>query len=218
MVRKWLRHELRRAMRLYVVTDRSWLRGRTLEECVAQALTGGATFVQLREKDAPAFEVLPLARNLKELCARADVPFVVNDDLELALQVDADGVHLGQEDGSVAEARAILGPDKIIGVSAQTEDQAVRAADDGADYLGVGALLPTATKPDAVDVPAAELQAICAAVDLPIVGIGGLNAQTIGEFAGFRLDGAAVVSAVFAADDCEAAAREMRAAVEGALL
>ena len=214
MPKEYTRAELRRALRLYAVTDRAWLGGRTLQDCVSDAIAGGVTFVQLREKDTPRFEALPLARDLQAICAQAGVPFVVNDDLELALEAGADGVHLGQDDMDCAEARAILGPERIIGVSVQTEEQALRAADAGADYLGVGALMPTPTKPDAVDVTKAELAAICAAADLPIVGIGGLNAQTIGDFAGLGLDGVAVVSALFAADDCKAAAWELRRAIE----
>lgn len=218
MAEGYSRAELRRAMRLYAVTDRAWLGGRTLQHCVRQAIAGGVTFVQLREKDAPRFEVLSLARDLQAICAGAGVPFVINDDLELALEIGADGVHLGQDDTDCADARAVLGPERIIGVSVQTEEQALLAADAGADYLGVGALVPTATKPDAVDVSKAELQAICAATGLPIVGIGGLNARTIGDFAGMGLDGAAVVSALFAADDCEAAARELRGVIDEVLL
>lgn len=218
MAREYSRAELRRAMCLYAVTDRAWLHGRTLQDCVRDAIAGGATFVQLREKGASCSEALPMARELQAICAGAGVPFVVNDDLQLALEAGADGVHLGQDDMDCAEARAILGPGPIIGVSVQTEEQALRAADAGADYLGVGALVPTATKPDAVDVTKAELAAICAAVDLPIVGIGGLNVQTIGDFAGLGLDGAAVVSALFAADDCKAAARELRCVIDGVLL
>ncbi len=218
MTRLFTRSDLRQAMKLYAVTDRSWLKGRALEDCVAAALQGGATFIQLREKDAPRFEVELLAKNLKQLCQKNGVPFVINDDIELALTVDADGVHLGQDDMSCAEARAILGSDKIIGISVQTEEQALLAQEEGADYLGVGALMPTDTKSDAVDVSKAELEAICAAVDLPIVGIGGMNKQTIGQFSGLGLDGVAVVSAIFAADDCESAARELCQVIEEELL
>lgn len=206
----WDRAAIRESMLLYAVTDRAWLHGRSLEECVRQAIAGGATFVQLREKDAPREEVLELARNLKTICAEASVPFVVDDDVEIALEVGADGVHVGQEDMACAQARAALGPEAIVGVSAQTVEQALEAQADGADYLGVGALIPTPTKPDAVDVTIEELRAICEAVDIPVVGIGGLNARTIPQFAGSGADGAAVVSAIFASDDCEKAAHELR--------
>ena len=197
-------------MLLYAVTDRAWLRGRSLVDCVRQAIAGGATFVQLREKDAPRAEIVALARELAAICNDAGVPFVIDDEVDIALEVGADGVHVGQEDMACSQARAVLGPDAIVGVSAQTVQQALEAQAAGADYLGVGALIPTATKPDAVDVTYAELSAVCAAVDIPVVGIGGLNAKTIGQFAGSGADGAAVVSAIFASDDCERAARELR--------
>ena len=205
---------LRDSMLLYAVTDRAWLRGRSLVECVRQAIDGGATFVQLREKDAPHDEALSLARELAALCREAGVPFVVDDDVDIALESGADGVHVGQDDMACVEARHRLGPDAIVGVSAQTVGQALQAQSDGADYLGVGALIPTPTKPDAVDVTFEELHAICEAVDIPVVGIGGLNAGTIGQLKGSGADGAAVVSAIFAADDCLAAARELRAICE----
>ena len=207
--RTWDADAIRRSMLVYAVTDRAWLNGRSLAECVRQAIAGGATFVQLREKDAPKEEILALARELVKICREAGVPFVVDDDVDVALEVGADGVHVGQDDMACENARAILGPDAIIGVSAQTVEQALAAQQAGADYLGVGALIPTPTKPDAVDVTFDELRAICDAVDIPVVGIGGLNAKTVSQLAGSGVDGAAVVSAIFAADDCEAAAAEL---------
>lgn len=218
MAKRFSRSELRRALRLYGVTDRMWLRDRTLEQCVKQALAGGMSALQLREKDAPREEVLPLALDLQRICAEAAVPFIINDDIELALKISADGVHLGQGDMDCAEARSILGEGFIIGISAQTEEQAVLAVEEGADYLGVGALVPTGTKPDAVDVSKEELEAICAAVDIPVVGIGGISIDNIADFAGCGLDGIAVVSALFAADDCRTAAQELREAVDRELL
>ena len=206
--------DLRESMLLYAVTDRSWLRGRLLADCVRQAVEGGATFVQLREKDAPFDEIVALGRELGAICREADVPFVIDDDVDVALACGADGVHVGQDDMACAEARRRLGPDAIVGVSAQTVAQALQAQADGADYLGVGALIPTPTKPDAVDVTRDELRAICDAVDIPVVGIGGLNAQTIPTIAGCGADGAAVVSAIFAADDCLRATQELRAVCE----
>ena len=206
--------DLRESMLLYAVTDRSWLRGRSLADCVRQAVEGGATFVQLREKEAPFDEIVALGRELGAICREADVPFVIDDDVDAALACGADGVHVGQDDMACAEARRRLGPDAIVGVSAQTIAQALQAQADGADYLGVGALIPTPTKPDAVDVTRDELRAICDAVDIPVVGIGGLNAQTIPTIAGCGADGAAVVSAIFAADDCLRATQELRAVCE----
>lgn len=197
-------------MLLYAVTDRAWLNGRELGECVRQAIEGGATFVQLREKNAPFDEIVALGKELAVICREAGVPFVVDDDVEAAIACSADGVHVGQDDMACAKAREMLGPDAIVGVSAQTVEQALAAQEAGADYLGVGALIPTATKPDAVDVTLEELRAICDAVDIPVVGIGGLNARTIPQIAGCGADGAAVVSAIFAADDCLHATRELR--------
>jgi len=181
---------------------------------VRQAIEGGATFVQLREKSAPQSEAIELGKELAALCHAAGVPFVVDDDVEVARAAGADGVHVGQEDMACAQARAALGPDAIVGVSAQTVEQALQAQADGADYLGVGALIPTPTKPDAADVTLDELQAICEAVDIPVVGIGGLNVRTIPQLAGLGADGAAVVSAIFAADDCRAATEELRSVCE----
>ena len=187
---------------LYAVTDSSWLGTRTLAQCVAQAIEGGVSFVQLREKHQSHEQRVQLARQIKPICQQAGVPFLINDDVACALEVDADGVHVGQSDTACAEARKVLGPRKIIGVSAQTVAQARRAAAEGADYLGVGALIPTPTKPDAVDVSPQELRAICQEVDIPVVGIGGLNAETIPQLRGLGACGAAVVSAIFAEDDC----------------
>ncbi|MCQ4850840.1 thiamine phosphate synthase [Gordonibacter pamelaeae] len=211
------REDLRRALALYAVTDRAWLGERTLAACVEEALAGGATFVQLREKEAPRAEVVLRARALAPLCRAAGVPFVVNDDVEAARLAGADGVHVGQDDAACADARAELGPDAIVGVSVQTVEQALAAQADGADYLGVGAVFGTPTKPDAADVGADGLAAICAAVDIPVVAIGGLNERTVPVLAGPGAAGAAVVSAIFAAADIAAAARRLRTAVQAAL-
>ena len=210
----WSPQDIREAMLLYAVTDRAWLNGRTLADCVRQSIAGGATFVQLREKDAPHDEILQLGVELAELCAETHVPFVIDDDVMLAREVGADGVHVGQEDMACVQARQLLGPDKIVGVSAQTVEQALKAQADGADYLGVGAMFGTPTKTDAKLVSFDELRAICTAVDIPVVAIGGLNCDTISQLAETGIDGVAVVSAIFAANDCEEASRALRAAVE----
>lgn len=207
------REKLRRAMALYAVTDRAWLDGRTLSECVEEALAGGATFVQLREKDAPQAEVVLRARTLLPLARAAGVPFVINDDVEAARIAGADGVHVGQSDTACVEAREKLGSDALVGVSVQTVEQARLAQDAGADYLGVGAMFGTPTKPDAAEVSLEELRAICAAVDIPVVAIGGLHSATIPALAGSGADGVAVVSAIFAAQDIEADTRRLRAVV-----
>ena len=206
---RWSEEAIREHLLLYAVTDRAWLRGRTLPDCVRQAIAGGTTFVQLREKHPGHDEKLALAREILPICRAAGVPFLIDDDVALAAEVGADGVHVGQEDMACSEARRILGPDAIVGVSAQTVSEACAAERAGADYLGVGALHPTATKPDAVDVTYDELARICSAVSIPVVGIGGVDATTAHELAGTGVAGGAVVSSIFAADDPEAAARAL---------
>lgn len=208
---------IRRGMLLYAVTDRAWLDGRTLADCVREAIAGGATFVQLREKDLTTEEIVAEAAEIIPVCRAAGVPFVIDDDVEAARRSGADGVHVGQSDTACAEARSALGPEAIVGVSAQTVEEALAAQAAGADYLGVGAMYGTPTKPDAVDVTFEELARICAAVDIPVTAIGGINARTMGSLAGTGVDGAAVVSAIFAAEDIEAATRELRRLAEGAV-
>lgn len=205
----WTPADIRRGMLLYAVTDSAWLRGRTLASCVREALAGGATFVQLREKHMSTDELVEEAKTILPICREARVPFLIDDDVEAARLVGADGVHVGQSDTACAEARRILGPDAIVGVSAQTVEQAVAAERAGADYLGVGALIPTPTKPDAVDVTPEELSRICRAVEIPVVGIGGLHLSTIDILDGTGAAGAAVVSAIFAAEDIERDTREL---------
>ncbi len=205
----WTPADIRRGMLLYAVTDSAWLHGRTLASCVREALAGGATFVQLREKHMTTEELVEEARTILPICREARVPFLIDDDVEAARLVGADGVHVGQSDTACAEARRILGPDAIVGVSAQTVEQAVAAEQAGADYLGVGALIPTPTKPDAVDVTPEELARICRAVRIPVVGIGGLHLSTVDILDGTGAAGAAVVSAIFAAEDIEKDTREL---------
>lgn len=205
----WTPADIRRGMLLYAVTDSAWLHGRTLASCVREALAGGATFVQLREKHMSTAELVEEARTILPICREARVPFLIDDDVEAARLVGADGVHVGQSDTACAEARRILGPDAIVGVSAQTVEQAVAAEQAGADYLGVGALIPTPTKPDAVDVTPEELARICRAVEIPVVGIGGLHLSTVDILDGTGAAGAAVVSAIFAAEDIEGDTREL---------
>lgn len=205
----WTPEDIRRGMLLYAVTDSAWLHGRTLASCVREALTGGATFVQLREKHMTTDELVEEAKTILPICREARVPFLIDDDVEAARLVGADGVHVGQSDTACAEARRILGPDAIVGVSAQTVEQAVAAEQAGADYLGVGALIPTPTKPDAVDVTPEELARICRAVGIPVVGIGGLHLSTVDILDGTGAAGAAVVSAIFAAEDIERDTREL---------
>ncbi|MDO5358279.1 MAG: thiamine phosphate synthase [Slackia faecicanis] len=205
-------------LRLYAVTDDAWLGGRTLEACCAAAVRGGVTFLQLRDKHATSARLEARYRAIEDalacMPAASRVPFVINDDVQAALVCDADGVHVGQSDTACAQARALLGPDKIVGVSAQTVEQALAAEAAGADYLGVGALIATATKPDAAIVARDELARICAAVSIPVVGIGGLGPATLSCLQDTGVQGAAVVSAVFAADDIEAASAALKEGVE----
>ncbi len=199
---------------LYAVTDRSWLGGETLASQVERAVKGGAAFVQLREKELDKEHFLEEAVEIRELCRKYQVPFVVNDDVEIALAADADGVHVGQSDMEAGDVRAKLGPDKIIGVSAQTVEQAVLAEERGADYLGVGAVFPTGSKADACEVSHETLRAICEAVDIPVIAIGGISADNLRELSGSGICGIAVISAIFAKEDIEGAARELRSLAE----
>ncbi len=206
----WDAETIRQDLLLYAVTDRIWLQGRSLEQCVEEAILGGATFIQLREKEATPAEQRALALSLRDICHAAGVPFVIDDDVELAREIGADGVHVGQQDTSCAKARALLGDGAIVGVSAHTVAEAEAAWEAGADYLGVGAMHATATKTDAVGVTPEELRRICQAVPIPVVAIGGMNARTAGELSGTGAAGAAVVSAIFAAADCRIATAELR--------
>jgi len=199
---------------LYAVTDRSWLNGETLYSQVEKALEGGATFVQLREKHLDYDAFLQEAKEIKELCAKYQVPFVLDDDVELALEVGADGVHVGQSDMEAGDVRAKLGEDKIVGVSAQTVEQALLAQERGADYLGVGAVFPTSSKDDAVEVDHEMVKAICEAVDIPVIAIGGITKDNVQELSGCGLCGIAVISAIFAKPDIKKATEELKAATE----
>lgn len=188
----------RKSMLLYAVTDRAWLGAKSLSMVVREALEGGASFIQLREKNLPFDEFLAEANEIKEVCKEYMVPFVINDNVDVALACDADGVHLGQDDMSPIEARKILGDNKIIGLSAVNLEQAILAEKQGADYLGVGAVFPTSTKEDADYVSYEELKKICEAVSIPVVAIGGIGADNIMELRGSGIDGISVVSAIFA--------------------
>ncbi|GAA0252427.1 thiamine phosphate synthase [Faecalicatena contorta] len=199
---------------LYAVTDRSWLGESTLYQQVQDALEGGATFIQLREKDLETEAFLEEAREIKALCKKYQVPFVINDSVEIALAVDADGVHVGQSDMEAGDVRRRLGEDKIIGVSAQTVEQALLAQKHGADYLGVGAVFPTGSKADAIEVDMETVKAICGAVDIPVIAIGGIGAGNVMELAGSGICGIAVISALFAQQDIKEAARELKTLTE----
>ncbi|MBQ2692988.1 MAG: thiamine phosphate synthase [Clostridia bacterium] len=219
---------------LYGVTDRWWVKQKLEKAGVPvtddalreglladtrAALEGGMTYVQMREKGDPMTEdeLLTEALALKALCEEYGVPFVIDDDVELAKKCGADGVHVGQSDMACVEARKALGERKVVGVSAQTVEQAVQAEKDGADYLGVGAVFPTGSKDDADDVSHDTVKAICEAVSIPVIAIGGISKDNVGQLAGLGLDGIAVISAIYAADDLKAATEDLKSRTVEAL-
>ncbi|WP_424244971.1 thiamine-phosphate pyrophosphorylase [Elusimicrobium posterum] len=195
---------------LYLVTDRDLMSTATLEEAVEKAILGGVTLVQLREKDASARQFYEVAKNIKDICLKYNVPLIINDNANIANAVNADGVHVGQSDTSPAKLRKIIGADKIVGVSVSNATEAVQAAKDGADYLGVSAMFATDTKTDAKTVSFEELAKIRRAVDIPLVVIGGINEKTIPLFKGTGINGPAVVSAIIAQPDITAAAKKLK--------
>ena len=201
-------------MRLYAVTDRSWLRGRTLLEQVELALTGGTTLVQLREKEMDEAAFLQEAVDMAKLCHRYGVPLLINDNVEIALRSGADRVHVGQDDMEAAAVRSVFGSEMIVGVTAKTVGQALRAQEAGADYLGSGAVFGSATKLDARPMTKEQLKSICNAVSIPVVAIGGINRNNLPELAGTDIAGVAVVSGIFAADDIENECRHLRRIAE----
>ena len=199
---------------LYAVTDRHWLNGRTLVDVVKESLDGGVTMIQLREKSLDEGKFLEEAKELQALCRERHVPFIVNDNVDIAKAMDADGVHVGQDDMEALDVRAKLGPDKIIGVSAHTVEEALLAEKQGADYLGVGAVFPTSSKSDVGEMSYETLKAICKAVSIPVVAIGGISGENVGKLAGSGICGVAVISAIYAAKDVKAAAADLKTTVE----
>lgn len=195
---------------LYAVTDRYWLNGETLYSQVEKAIKGGTTFVQLREKELDHDAFLKEAIEIKTLCKEHQIPFVINDEVGIAIEMDADGVHVGQSDMEAGDVRKAIGPDKILGVSAQTVEQAILAEKKGADYLGVGAVFPTSSKDDADDVSHETLKAICEAVSIPVIAIGGISKDNVLELAGSGICGIAVISAIFAQKDIVAATEDLK--------
>jgi thiamine-phosphate pyrophosphorylase len=199
---------------LYAVTDRSWVGCQSLYEQVEAALRGGVTSVQLREKNLNEADFIHEALEMKELCRHYNVPLLINDNLRVALESGADGVHIGQEDMPASEVRKLAGKNFLIGVTAKTVEQAQRAQKEGADYLGVGAVFPSPTKKNAVRITAGQLREICRSVDIPAVAIGGIQQSNMSEIAGCGMCGIAVVSAIFAAQDITEAARSLRKEAE----
>ena len=200
----------KKAMLLYAVTDRAWVGKQSLYEQVESALKGGATCVQLREKELDDEAFLNEAIEISALCKQYGVPFFINDTVEIAIKCHADGIHVGQEDMEAAQVRQKVGNDMIIGVSVHSVEEALEAVKNGADCLGVGAMFSTSTKTDVNVLPKETLRDICAAVDIPVVAIGGIGKSNIYQLAGTGVDGVALVSAIFAADDIEKECRLLR--------
>lgn len=196
-------------MCLYAVTDRAWIGAQSLYEQVEAALVGGITCLQLREKELDPDAFLKEALLLKEICKEYKVPLIINDNVEIALQSGADGVHVGQSDLQAGKVREIVGADMILGVSVQTVEQALLAQENGADYLGVGAVFSTSTKKDASAVTKETLAQICQATEIPVVAIGGISEQNMPELAGSGIDGVALVSAIFGSQDITAACQNL---------
>ena len=201
---------IRKSMLLYAITDRGWLKeGETLEGVVEDVLKSGATFLQLREKIQGHEEVVEMAKKLQALCKKYKVPFVVNDDIMAAKEMDADGVHIGQSDMEYTKAREILGPDKIIGVSAGNLQEAKEAERVGADYIGVGAVFHTDTKKDATSLTMDQLKEICESVSIPVVAIGGISVDNALELKGTGIDGICVISAIFGSENPSEATKKL---------
>ncbi len=209
-----MKKNLEKSLLLYAVTDRHWLGERTLYDVVRESLDGGVTFLQLREKELDDNLFYEEAVKLQEMAKEYGVPFVVNDNVEIAVKMNADGVHVGQSDMEAGDVRALIGPDKILGVSAQTVEQAVLAEERGADYLGVGAVFPTGSKDDAVEVTHAALKEICDAVSIPVVAIGGITRENVSELSGSGICGIAVISAIYAKENIRDAAQSLKDATE----
>ena len=205
---------LRKNLLLYAVTDRHWTGEKNLIQQTEEAIKGGATFVQIREKNLNEQEFEQEAIQLKKLCGEYKIPFVVNDNVQLAKKIDADGVHIGQDDMNPLEAREILGEHKIIGVSAQTLEEALLAEKQGADYLGVGAVFHTGSKDDAIEVPPETLKSICKAVKIPVVAIGGITKDNVHELKDSGICGISVISAIFAQKDITAATKDLKERVK----
>lgn len=197
-------------MLLYAVTDRAWVGKQTLYEQVEAALKGGATCIQLREKDLDGEAFLAEAMEIAPLCKRYGVPLFINDNVEIAVKCRAEGVHVGQEDMKVSDVRRIVGEEMMIGVSAHSVEEALEAEQNGADCLGVGSMFSTSTKTDVNLLPKETLRQICRAVKIPVVAIGGINENNILELSGTGVDGAAIVSAIFGAEDIEVQCRKLR--------
>lgn len=209
---------LKEDLLLYAVTDRHYLHDKTLEEAVKEAIDGGITFVQLREKNMDHEDFKEEALRIQSLCHQYQIPFVIDDDVDLAVEICADDVHVGQSDLEALEARKKIGSDKILGVSAGTVEEAIKAEKAGADYLGVGAVFPTGSKDDATPVSHDTLKAICNAVSIPVIAIGGITRDNVRELEGTGIVGIAVISAIFAKDNITSATEDLLQKTKEAIL
>lgn len=196
-------------LKLYLVTDRQWLNGRKLTDDLEKAILGGVTIIQLREKNLSDEEFIKVANEVKKLCQKYDIPLIINDNLNVALAIDSDGIHIGQDDIPASIVRKKIGPDKILGVSAHNLKEALLARHDGADYIGVGAIFPTETKNDATIVTLDKLQKICDGIDIPVVAIGGINIDNISKLKNINIAGVAVVSEIMKANDIMATSNQL---------
>lgn len=213
----WTKQKVKDACRLYAVTDSSHLHGSSLPSLVADAIVGGATFVQLRKKDDDTLGHIKMARALAPICRVANIPFVIDDDIEAAKATGVDGVHLGKDDISCIEARRMLGDNAIIGVSARCVEEAKRARFEGASYIGVGPVFGSSSNPAAQLLPVATVRDMCNSVDIPVVAIGGMTPSTIPRLEGVGLSGIAARTSLFGQEDVEEAARSLREAVDTSL-
>lgn len=211
---KLKKDNVKKAMLLYAITDRTWLGNNSLYEQVEDAIKGGATFIQLREKNLSYEKFLEEAKKIKEITDKYGVPFVINDNVEIAKEIDADGVHVGQSDTEAKRAREILGKDKIIGISAGNLKEAIDAEKNGADYIGIGAMFHTDTKSDATSVTFEEAKEITGKVNIPVVAIGGINSENILSLKGTGVDGVAVISAIFSHENIYDATHKLRKLAE----
>ena len=196
-------------LKLYAITDRQWLKEKTLPQAVEEAIKGGATFIQLREKDTPYDQFKAIAIEVKKITDKYNIPFVINDNVELCKEIDADGVHVGADDMSVKKAREILGENKIVGGTARTLERAIKAYNEGADYLGIGAVFNTTTKSGTTRMNKELAQEINKTVNIPTVAIGGINKENASKLKDYGVSGIAVVSAVFAQDNITEACKEL---------
>jgi len=215
---KKFKKELDEYLALYLVTDRSWCQNTTLEFQVEQAIRGGVTCLQVREKYISDEQFIDIAKPLQDLAEKNEIPFIINDNLNVFFKMDADGIHVGQDDLDSLETRELIGNDKILGVSVNTIEQALKAQSNGADYLGIGAIFPTETKTDADELDPQILKEICEAVTIPVVAIGGINEHNIQQLANTSIKGVALVSAILKSHNIEKSARFFKKTVESMMV